>query len=518
MKQKRFFQLSSIALACATLMACGSSHSDDTSSNTGTSHNDSDNTIQLQQQLANAKAKLQQAQSELANKQQSLASYQQSLQKTTSELNSAKQQLATVNTTLTTVITQVNKQKAEVSRLTSQVNELTQLQKLGNSAEVQQKLAQAKQNLANANATLQTTQSQYTLAQKQAESLTKNVSTLEKAQQALTTQVKQKQTELEQLKASISSSEIALKKEKAQLDNLSKDETKIVEARREENYWGDKHKWRSIKIYGGSIIGSAYGKNDYSNSRDVKTDVLVSDSHVDSVELEIDFSKNEINSQKIQSKSLTAQTCASASECHLAFERTIGQARFVNQSYSTYFSIYTDRYSDGEFGYSKDDKYTPNKNHGVGYVYRELPQDNRVWQRPSGQEEVTYRGKVLGYWRQDQGNGQYKPHLAQGDLTLTANFADKTVSGKVTNRTNYENNQDIVLIKTPIIDTDSARWGYTDHQIGFSGEIQYGHYDVNRPSDGEYEGIFVGPNAEEVVGEIKDSDVTNRQIFGGTSK
>ncbi|MCW9698347.1 factor H binding protein domain-containing protein [Avibacterium sp. 20-129] len=514
MKQKRFFQLSSIALACATLMACGSSHSDDTSSNTGTSHNDSDNTIQLQQQLANAKAKLQQAQSELANKQQSLASYQQSLQKTTNELNSAKQQLATVNTTLTTAITQVNKQKAEVSRLTSQVNELTQLQKLGNSAEVQQKLAQAKQNLANANATLQTTQSQYTLAQKQAESLTKNVSALEKAQQALTTQVKQKQTELEQLRASISSSEIALKKEKAQLDNLSKDETKIVEAKREENYMGDNYKWRSIILSGSpsslkrtSISNNLryYGSNTFEilvphpDGAGVKESRFAEDNA-----RKIDFSKYEINPQKIQSELLTAQTCASAEACNPTVERTVGQARFVNQSYSTYFSISTKSYN------SSTDKYDLQSLPLAGYVYKELPQDNRVWQRPSGQEEVTYRGKVLGYWRENLVS-EYKAHLAQGDLTLTANFADKTVSGKVTNRTNYKNNQDIVLIKTPIISTN-------DTQVGFSGKIQYGHYDMNRQSDGEYEGIFVGPNAEEVVGEIIGSADTNVQIFGGTSK
>ena len=279
---------------------------------------------------------------------------------------------------------------------------------------------------------------------------------------------------------------------------------------------GDQYKWRSIRF-----VDSLSGIEQGSISQNIAStgylaygniEILVpgSDGVGTSREkrnfADIDFSQYPVNSQQIQSKEQFAQICASKAACNPTIKRKVAEARFVNQTYSTYFVHTAMWYYSG----ADNDLVAPG---GMGYIFKELPQDNNVWTRPSGQEIVTYRGKVLGSFNEYP---KYTP--AQGDITLKANFADNTVSGTVTNRSGYRNNQDIVLVKTPI----SQRLMDYKPVIGFSGVIQYGSYDANRRSDGSYRGIFVGPKAEEVVGFIEDyydNGIHNgEQVFGASSK
>lgn len=506
MKQKTFFQLSTITLACAALMACSSS-SDNPPAKPLTE-------AQLQQQLDNAKTKLAKVKQQLSVAQADVNQHQQSLTQTSQQLTQTKQQLTKAQSDVKQLADAVSARKAEVSRLTQEMAELVEVQKLGNSNDIQQKLSQTQQALVKANSSLSEAQNQLTNAEKQSASLKGTVAELESKKKSLSTQITQKQTQLSQLTAQVKAAEQALDKEKSQLKQLTPDNP-IVEAHTEENYMGDRYKWRSIKFTDSSIYRSSIVNNITLKDKSVVPYLLVPDpadptgtgTKMESRGLgDIDFSQYPVNPQQIQSQEQFAQTCASKVACNPTVNRKIGEVRFVNQTYSTYF-IYSDMaYSD------YDDKYHPGAS-SMGYIFKELPQDNNVWARPSNQEVVTYQGRTLGYLDKTK---KYTP--AQGDITLKANFAKNTVSGTVTNRKGYNDNQDLVLIETPI----SERSINGGKAIGFSGRIQYGSYDANRDSDGSYEGIFVGPKAEEVVGFIKDysdnSIKNGDQVFGASSK
>lgn len=494
MKQKTFFQLSTITLACAALMACSSSSSDSPAKPSSEA--------QLQQQLDNAKTKLAKVKQQLSVAQADVNQHQQSLTQTSQQLTQTKQQLTKAQSDVKQLANTVSAKKAEVSRLTQEMAELVEVQKLGNSNDIQQKLSQTQQALVKANSSLSEAQNQLTNAEKQSASLKGTVAELESKKKSLSTQITQKQAQLSQLTAQVKAAEQALDKEKSQLKQLTPDNP-IVEAHAEENYMGDRYKWRSIKFTDGGIEQGSISQNIDLRGYSYRPLLLVPDPAGTGTETEsrnfsdIDFSKYSVNSQKIQSQEQLAQTCASRVACNPTVNRKIAEVRFVNQTYSTYFIHTAMNYN------SSDDKYYPGSP-DMGYIFKELPQDNNVWARPSNQEVVTYQGRTLGYLDK---NNKYTP--AQGDITLKANFAKNTVFGTVTNRKGYNDNQDLVLIETPI-SKRSIDYGAA---IGFSGRIQYGSYDANRDSDGSYEGIFVGPKAEEVVGFINGD-----QVFGASSQ
>lgn len=505
MKQKTFFQLSTITLACAALMACSSSSSDSPAKPSSEA--------QLQQQLDNAKTKLAKVKQQLSVAQADVNQHQQSLTQTSQQLTQTKQQLTKAQSDVKQLADTVSAKKAEVSRLTQEMAELVEVQKLGNSNDIQQKLSQTQQALVKANSSLSEAQNQLTNAEKQSASLKGTVAELESKKKSLSTQITQKQTQLSQLTAQVKAAEQTLDKEKSQLKQLTPDNP-IVEAHTEENYMGDQYKWRSIKFSDNSRMeqGSIVQNRDLIGYYSDKPLLLVPDPAGTGTETEsrnfadIDFSQYPANPQQIRSQEQFAQTCASKVACNPTVKRKIAEARFVNQTYSTYFIHTAMRYS------YNDDKYYP-QSPNMGYIFKELPQDNNVWARPSDQAIVTYQGRTLGYLV----NNKYTP--AQGDITLKANFAKNTVSGTVTNRKGYNDNQDLVLIETPI----SERSINGGAAIGFSGRIQYGSHDVNRDLAGTYKGIFVGPKAEEVVGfidEFSDSDSYNSgdQVFGASSQ
>ncbi|MFU2131968.1 factor H binding protein domain-containing protein [Gallibacterium anatis] len=505
MKQKTFFQLSTITLACAALMACSSS-SDNPPAKPLTE-------AQLQQQLDNAKTKLAKVKQQLSVAQADVNQHQQSLTQTSQQLTQTKQQLTKAQSDVKQLADTVSAKKAEVSRLTQEMAELVEVQKLGNSNDIQQKISQTQQALVKANSSLSEAQNQLTNAEKQSASLKGTVAELESKKKSLSTQITQKQAQLSQLTAQVKAAEQALDKEKSQLKQLTPDNP-IVEARAEENYMGDRYKWRSIKFDKNSgyikqlipldNIEGLSGSNDVNILLPARNSV--GGEYIESRSIpyeDIDFSQYPVNPQQIQSKEQFAQTCPSRVACNPMVKRKVVEARFVNQTYSTYFMFSPMGYDNVADEYNYGYPYT-------GFIFKELPQDNNVWARPSGQEIVTYRGKVLGFF-----NELRKYTSAQGDITLKANFADNTVSGTVTNRNGYKNNQDIVLIKTPIEKKQQGR-------IGFSGVMQYGSHDVNRREDGTYKGFFVGPKAEEVVGFIddhSDNRIHNgKQVFGASSK
>lgn len=454
MKQKTFFQLSTITLACAALMACSSSSSDSPAKPSSEA--------QLQQQLDSAKTKLAKVKQQLSVAQADVNQHQQSLTQTSQQLTQTKQQLTKAQSDVKQLADTVSAKKAEVSRLTQEMAELVEVQKLGNSNDIQQKLLQTQQALVKANSSLSEAQNQLTNAEKQSASLTKTVAELESKKKSLSTQITQKQAQLSQLTAQVKAAEQALDKEKSQLKQLTPDNPIV----KEENYMGDQYKWRSIKFdeRGDIEQGSISQYVELEHSVDGLTGYLNLGN--------IDFSQYSVDSQQIQ---------------------TMGKARFVNQPYSTYFVLNP----------ANDEKPV------VGYIFKELPQDNSVWNRPLDKAIVTYQGKVLGYKEERLEDTTdvyslertFKP--TQGDITLKANFAKNTVFGVVTNRSGYDDNRDLDLEETRISEIDSYQ-GY----IGFSGNIASGGY--------SYKGVFVGPKAEEVVGFVVDAG--GQSVFGASSK
>lgn len=459
MKQKTFFQLSTITLACAVLMACSSSSSDSPAKPL--------TEAQLQQQLDNAKTKLAKVKQQLSVAQADVNQHQQSLTQTSQQLTQTKQQLTKAQSDVKQLSDTVSAKKAEVSRLTQEMAELVEVQKLGDSKDIQQELSQTQQALVKANSSLSEAQNQLTNAEKQSASLTKTVAELESKKKSLSTQITQKQAQLSQLTAQVKAAEQALDKEKSQLKQLTPDNPIV----KEENYMGDQYKWRSIKFdeRGDIEQGSISQYVELEHSVNGLTGYLNLGN--------IDFSPYSVDPQKIQ---------------------TMGKARFVNQAYSTYFVL------------------NPATNDGKpvgGYIFKELPQDNdnSVWNRPLDKAIVTYQGKVLGYKGERLDTTDvyslertFKP--TQGDITLKANFAKNTVFGVVTNRSGYDDNRDLNLEETRISEIDNYQ-GY----IGFSGNIETGGY---------YKGVFVGPKAEEVVGFIGDYNAlgSDQQVFGASSK
>ncbi|WP_373766582.1 factor H binding protein domain-containing protein [Glaesserella sp.] len=98
---------------------------------------------------------------------------------------------------------------------------------------------------------------------------------------------------------------------------------------------------------------------------------------------------------------------------------------------------------------------------------------------------------------------------SEGNLELTANFADKTLSGSVTDRFLTGTSTtlgDIILQKTNIIAENS--------QAVFSGVA---NYTTNKDVVGSYTGKFMGPTAQEVVGKINDGNDNFYEAFAGSS-
>ena len=85
-----------------------------------------------------------------------------------------------------------------------------------------------------------------------------------------------------------------------------------------------------------------------------------------------------------------------------------------------------------------------------------------------------------------------------GLLTLTVDFNEKTISGKIYNRT-QDNGAKLLDIEL------RTRFG-----AGFKG---------NTASDGQsggYDGLFMGPNAEDVIGKwSNDSSLSSSEVFAG---
>ena len=115
---------------------------------------------------------------------------------------------------------------------------------------------------------------------------------------------------------------------------------------------------------------------------------------------------------------------------------------------------------------------------------------------------ISYQGNSVG------------PNTS-GSLTLTANFNEKTVSGKIYNRTqdNVAKLPDIELRTSTIMRTPTDTGAGNGFGAGFRGDI------ASDGGRGGYDGLFMRPNAEEVIGKwSNNSSFSSSEVFAGERK
>ena len=145
-------------------------------------------------------------------------------------------------------------------------------------------------------------------------------------------------------------------------------------------------------------------------------------------------------------------------------EVKVGDVHFVNQDYSTY----------SNFSYNADLLTENDLSRYASYIALPTSTKSNYLQ---GATTATYQGKAL---KDNYDNNQ----IAQGDFRLEANFQTEKVQGAISNLggRNYE------LAEGNISVSD-------DGKLTFSGSSNYNGSQA-------YQGIFAGPNAEEVVGRV----------------
>ncbi|WP_373777228.1 factor H binding protein domain-containing protein [Glaesserella sp.] len=135
-----------------------------------------------------------------------------------------------------------------------------------------------------------------------------------------------------------------------------------------------------------------------------------------------------------------------------------------------------------------------------GLGYRAVGLSTEYTNLPSSSSDTYYYGKSFGV-------------KTEGNLELTVNFANKTLSGSVTDRIETGTTtklSDIILEQANITPSD-------ENIAEFSGKATYKTKD-NIDVTGSYLGQFMGPNAEEAVGQIKDANGYFYEAYAGSSK
>ncbi|WP_370597028.1 factor H binding protein domain-containing protein, partial [Rodentibacter ratti] len=200
---------------------------------------------------------------------------------------------------------------------------------------------------------------------------------------------------------------------------------------------------------------------------------------------------NEISDTVQQSSHLVKSDQGNAPAYYTAQNRYIFHvvtAHYINQQYSTYANWDINDYAVTEK--------TPSGYMARGQAYIEtspfyvaLPTDPSYLDRAAG-ITATYKGKAI-----------YKRSSSMGDFSLTADFDKGTVEGAITGGGSYA------------LTLEKGKIKQSDNQIKFSGGVIITD---NSSSYGSYDGIFAGPNAEEVVGTTTRPTSTREEIsFGG---
>lgn len=170
----------------------------------------------------------------------------------------------------------------------------------------------------------------------------------------------------------------------------------------------------------------------------------------------------------------------------------VGTSYFINQRYSS-FSNYLPK----EFMSWEEAEKQPFVS-AHDYVF--LPTNPNQSELVKNDGSATYQGKTLerNYTSETTNEG----NVTSAKFSLTANFADKTVNGSITER---ESSRPDIQLKTGSIYENLTQLGDADQDfghLGFKGEASSFRKNGTERV-GKYVGFFAGPNAEEVVGYVE---------------
>lgn len=215
---------------------------------------------------------------------------------------------------------------------------------------------------------------------------------------------------------------------------------------------------------------------------------------------------------------------------------TIGKFQLVNQAHSSYGTFMA------KFNATLDPT-EPAQKESLAF-YTAKPTTTEQFNAQSG--TANYHGKVLGYHGDINKNGSTE---ASANINLQVDFGKREISGlvkgserfdsiteynyrytddddKPTEKSRRLGKLDLVLEPTKIVDLGNGYVGFG----GVTGAMSGNAWDTENESNvvikdngttyksgfGTYGGIFAGPNAEEVVGQLTSGE--DRLIFGATKE
>ncbi|QBQ63153.1 hypothetical protein EXH44_02335 [Actinobacillus indolicus] len=172
----------------------------------------------------------------------------------------------------------------------------------------------------------------------------------------------------------------------------------------------------------------------------------------------------------------------------------VGKAYFINQAYSSYEQFIPENVSFDTPYWSGND-----------FVF--IPTDANKSSAIQNQITATYTGLALD--RNYNNDSDRSGSVTKAKFSLTADFAQNTVEGAITER---ENGRADIQLEQGVIGSSVANQYIDMPYMGFSGVAK-----TTRKSGGirtgEYIGFFAGPDAEEVVGSV--NNLGGQTSFGG---
>ncbi|MBF54369.1 MAG: hypothetical protein CL813_15700, partial [Confluentimicrobium sp.] len=135
---------------------------------------------------------------------------------------------------------------------------------------------------------------------------------------------------------------------------------------------------------------------------------------------------------------------------------------------------------------------------------------------PINSGEAVYNGRYGGTRVQMASGGTEDITLVEGDATITVDFLDfenrRAVEGKIENRRYYSVNGDYEGV-LPTIFLDTTNFG-TDGFIEPGVATTYEGDSIEPYETGTYEGVFAGPNGEQITGVIIIEDTNVSREIG----
>lgn len=298
----------------------------------------------------------------------------------------------------------------------------------------------------------------------------------------------------------------------------------------------------ALDARGLSMVPSAEGGNTFSPVKNETSGIV----QYMSGPIHYNLSANTSDNKSLRDSTVAANVLASSTQIDPAQVQHVeltgddgsvmGRFQFVNQAYSSY-GTFMAAFNANPYAYADDEI---SKEALAFYVAQ--PTTIEQFNQQSG--TATYTGHVLGY--RDGVKGNTPQEQAVADINLNVDFAEKMISGRVVGNTRFDgltkyhwrytddddsptqrgialSKVDLILKPTKIVQFENGAVGFGGIPAEAPGEFPRSITDNVAVMDGDteqtitqYGGIFAGPNAEEVVGQIGGGE--DRLMFGASRR